>query len=413
MLIGVPKEIKTDEYRVGLVPATIKPLTAKGHNVVVETGAGKGAGISDDDYVAAGASVLPSAQRYGGHWLTPLSVCGCGLIQYFFLSVGAVMRRRQFIRLLGGTLAWPFAARAQQSAMPVIGFLSTKAPDDTPHLTAAFRQGLKDTGFVEGQNVAVEYRFANNQNERLPALTADLVRRQVAVIVTPATPAAIVAKAATTSIPIVFEIGGDPVRLGLVNRFDRPGGNVTGVTQLNNEVAPKRLELLHELVPKATVMVYLVNPADPNVETTEIQTAARNFGVELHVLKASAERDFDAVFAKLAQLRAGGLVIGASAFFVARQEQLAALAVRHAVPAVFENRQFTIAGGLMSYGSSLTDAYRLAGVYTARILKGEKPSELPVQRTTKIELYINLKSAKALGISVPPALQARADEMIE
>jgi putative ABC transport system substrate-binding protein len=297
--------------------------------------------------------------------------------------------------------------------MPVIGVLSTKAPDDTPHLLAAFRQGLKDTGFVEGQNITIEYRFANNQNERLPALMADLVRRQVAVIVAPATPAAIVAKAATATIPIVFEIGGDPVRLGLVNRLDRPGGNVTGVTQLNIEVALKRLELLHELAPKATVMVYLVNPADPNVETTEVQAAARSFGVELHVLNAGTERDFDAVFASLAQVRAGGLVIGSSAFFVAKQEQLAALAVRHAVPAIFENRQFTVAGGLMSYGGSLTDAYHQTGVYTGRILKGEKPSELPVLRGTKVELYINLKSAKALGLSVPAALQARADEMIE
>ena len=323
------------------------------------------------------------------------------------------MRRRQFIGLLGGTLAWPFAARAQQPAMPVIGFLSTKAPDDTPNLLAAFRQGLKDTGFVEGQNVAIEYRFAYNQNERLPALVADLILRQVAVIVAPATPSAIVAKAATGTIPIVFEIGGDPVQLGLVARLDRPGGNVTGVTQLNIEVATKRLELLHELVPKAKVMAYMVNPDYPDLETTEVQAAARDLGVELHVLYASAERDFDTAFAKLAQLQAGGLLIGSSAFYVAKQEQLAALAVRHAVPAIFESRQFAIAGGLMSYGGSLTDAYRQAGVYTGRIAKGEKPSELPVLRGTKVELYINLKSAKALGLSVPPALQARADEMIE
>ena len=244
-------------------------------------------------------------------------------------------------------------------------------------------------------------------------MTGDLVRRRVAVIVTPGTPNAIVAKAATTTIPIVFVIGGDPVRLGLVSRLDRPGGNVTGVTQLNNEVATKRLQLLHELVPKATIMVYLVDPAYPNVETPEVQTAARDFGLDLHVLKASAERDFDAVFSNLAQLRAGGLVIGSTAFFLAKQEQLAALAVRHAVPAIFENRQFVTAGGLMSYGGSLTDAYHQTGVYTGRILKVEKPSELPVLRGTKVELYINLKSAKALGLSVPPALQARADEMIE
>ena len=297
--------------------------------------------------------------------------------------------------------------------MPVIGFLSTKAPDDTPNLLAAFRQGLNDTGLVEGQNVAIEYRFAYNQNERLPALVADLILRQVAVIVAPATPSAIVAKAATGTIPIVFEIGGDPVQLGLVARLDRPGGNVTGVTQLNIEVATKRLELLHELVPKAKVMAYMVNPDYPDLETTEVQAAARNLGVELHVLYASAERDFDTAFAKLAQLQAGGLLIGSSAFYVAKQEQLAALAVRHAVPAIFESRQFAIAGGLMSYGGSLTDAYRQAGVYTGRIAKGEKPSELPVLRGTKVELYINLKSAKALGLSVPPALQARADEMIE
>ena len=219
---------------------------------------------------------------------------------------------------------------------------------------------------------------------------ADLVLRQVAVIVTTATPAAIVAKAVTATIPIVFEIGGDPVRLGLVDRLDQPGGNITGVTQLNIEVSQKRLELLHELVPKATVIGYLVSPGDPNVETADVEQAARKFGLELHVLKASAEDDLDAVFASLIQLQAGGLVLGSSAFFVARQEQLAELAVRHAVPAIFENRQFAVAGGLMSYGGSLTEAYRLAAVYTARILRGEKPGELPVQRGTKVELYINL-----------------------
>ena len=324
------------------------------------------------------------------------------------------MRRREVIKLFGGAAAaWPFAVHAQQAAVPVIGVLSTKAPDDAPNLLAAFRQGLKDAGFVEGQNIKIEYRFAKYQNERLPALTADLVRRQVAVIVTTATPAAIVAKAATATIPIVFEIGGDPVRLGLVNRLDQPGGNITGVTQLNIEVSQKRLELLHELVPKATIIGYLVNPGDPNVETADVEQAARKFGLELHVLKASTERDLDAVFASLIQLQAGGLVIGSSAFFVARQEQLAELAVRHAMPAIFENRQFTVAGGLMSYGGSLTEAYRLAAVYAARILRGEKPGELPVQRGTKVELYINLKSAKALGLSVPPTMQARADEMVE
>ena len=218
------------------------------------------------------------------------------------------MRRRDFIKVIAGSAAaWPLGVAAQQSSMPVIGFLRTKAPDDTPRFLAAFREGLKDKGFVEGQNVTIEYRFANNQNERLPALAADLVRRQVAVIFVPGTPPALVAKSATKTIPIVFEIGLDPVQVGLVNRLDRPGGNITGVTQLNIEVAPKRLELLHELVPKATVMVYLVNPDNPNYETAEMQAVARSFGVELHVLKASAERDFDAVFEKLAQLRAAGL----------------------------------------------------------------------------------------------------------
>src|SRR5215475_12815613 len=275
-------------------------------------------------------------------------------------SWGEAMRRREFIWLFGSVAAtWPFAARAQRPAMPVIGFLSTKAPDDTPNLLAAFRQGLKDTGFVESQNVAIEYRFAHKQNERLAALVADLILRPVAVIVAPATPAAIVAKAATGTIPIVFEIGGDPVQLGLVTRLDRPGGNVTGVTQLNIEVASKRLELLHELVPKAKVIGYMINPDYPeNVELTEMEGAARNLGLELHVLNASTEHDFDKAFAKLAQLQAGGLLIGSSAFYVAKQEQLAALAVRHAVPAIFESRQFAIAGGLMSYGGSLTDAYR-------------------------------------------------------
>ena len=308
------------------------------------------------------------------------------------------MRRREVIKLFGGAAAaWPFAVHAQQTAVPVIGVLSTKAPDDAPNLLAAFRQGLKDAGFVEGQNIKIEYRFAKYQNERLPALTADLVRRQVAVIVTTATPAAIVAKAATATIPIVFEIGGDPVRLGLVNRLDQPGGNITGVTQLNIEVSQKRLELLHELVPKATIIGYLVNPGDPNVETADVEQAARKFGLELHVLKASTERDLDAVFASLIQLQAGGLVIGSSAFFVARQEQLAELAVRHAMPAIFENRQFAVAGGLMSYGGSLTEAYRLAAVYAARILRGEKPSELPVQRGTKVELTLILSQPKRLA----------------
>jgi ABC-type uncharacterized transport system substrate-binding protein len=326
------------------------------------------------------------------------------------------MRRRQFITLLGGAAAWPLVARAQQSAMPVIGFINSASPQDYVGQVAAFLKGLGETGYVEGRNVAIEYRWAEGQHDRLPALAADLVQRQVAVIAATTTPAALAAKAATTTIPIVFEGGTDPVETGLVASLYRPGGNVTGVTQLNVVVTPKRVELLHELVPTASVIALLVNPTDAaNAEQTtrDVQAAARSFGLELHVLSASSERDFDAVFAELIRLRAGGLVIGSGAFFVSRQEQLAVLAFRHAVPAVFETRGFVAAGGLMSYSGSLTDSYRLTGIYVARILKGEKPAELPVQRGTKVELYINLKSAKALGLSVPNTLIGRADEVIE
>jgi ABC-type uncharacterized transport system substrate-binding protein len=326
------------------------------------------------------------------------------------------MRRREFMTLAGGAVAWPFAGYAQQSAMPVIGFLSSKAPEDTPKLLAAFREGLKDTGFVEGQNIIIEYRFANNQNERLPALAADLVRRQVAVIFAPATPVTLAAKAATTTIPIIFELGSDPVKLGLVASLSQPGGNVTGVTQLGIEVAPKRLEVLHELLPTARVMALLVNPADPtnaNTTVSEVSAAAHTFGLQLHVLNASNESDFAGVFAKLIQLRAGGLVIGGGAFFLGRQKQLGELSLHHAMPAVSETRDFAVAGGLMSYGADIQDAYRLAGIYTGRVLKGDKPADLPVQQATKVELYINLKTAKALGITVPLPLSGRADELIE
>src|SRR5215471_17438860 len=326
--------------------------------------------------------------------------------------------RREFITLLGGAAAsWPHAARARQpQPMPVIGVLTSRASSDTPQLLAAFRQGLKDTGFIEGQDVRIEYRFAGNQNERLPALAADLVHRQVTVIAATTTAAALAAKAAATTIPIVVELAADPVELGLVASRNRPGGNVTGVTHLNTEVAPKRLELLHELVPTASTFAHLVNPSNPalaEINTRTLQTAARALGLRLHVLNASTERDFDAVFARLIELRAGGLVIGPDAFFTARCEQLAALAVRHAVPAVYEIREFVAAGGLMSYGGNLTDAYRLAGVYAARILKGEMPGDLPVQQTTKVELIINLKTARALGVTVPPTMLARAEEVIE
>jgi putative tryptophan/tyrosine transport system substrate-binding protein len=294
-------------------------------------------------------------------------------------------------------------------------FLNAASPQSYARPLSAFLKGLSETGYVDGQNVAIEYRWAEGRNDRLPAMAADLVHKQVAVIAATSTPAALAAKAATTTIPIVFETGGDPIKLGLVASLNRPGGNVTGVTQTNIEVTPKRLELLHELVPTASVMAVLVSLTDPNAETQlrELHAAARALGLQLQVLTASTERDFDAVFAKLIQLRAGGLLIVPSAVFTSRTEQLGALTVRHAVPAVYQWREFAVAGGLLSYGSNITDAYRLAGNYTGRILKGDKPADLPVQEPTKVELYINLKTAKALGINVPNTLIGRADEVIE
>jgi putative ABC transport system substrate-binding protein len=326
------------------------------------------------------------------------------------------MRRREFITLIGGAAAvLPFAARAQQPAMPVIGFLNTRAPGDDPQLLTTFRRGLKEVGYVEGQNVAIEYRFAENRYDRLPALAADLVRRQVAVIAANGR-AAQAAKAATATIPIAFVAGFDPVEVGLVASMSRPGGNITGVSILDVELGPKRLQLLHELVPSATIIALLVNPTDPaRAETTskELQVAAQTLGLQLHVLHASTDRDFDTVFARLVELRAGGLVIGGEPFFNSRSGQLGALTIRHAVPAIYQLRAFAGAGGLVSYGGSLTDAYRLVGVYTGQILKGEKPANLPVQRATKVEMIINLKTAKMLGLTVPQSLLGRADEVIE
>jgi len=326
------------------------------------------------------------------------------------------MRRRNFITLVGGiAAAWPLAVRAQQQGMPVIGFLSIASAEAWKPFVSAYRSGLSESGFVEGRNVAIEYRWADEHYDRLPALAAELVHRQVAVIAAATTSAALAAKTATATIPIVFESAGDPVRLGLVHSLNRPGSNVTGVTQTNVEIEPKRLELLHELLPTTRVMAVLVNPADPLIENPlkEAQSAARILGLELHVLNASTEHDFDAVFAKLIQLRAGGLAISTNVLFTGRAEELGALAARHAVPAIYKGREFTVAGGLMSYGTDPTDSYRLAGVYTGRILKGEKPADLPVQQVSKVELIINLKTAKALGITFPITLLGRADKVIE
>ncbi len=324
------------------------------------------------------------------------------------------LKRREVLTLLGGAAAWPLAARAQQAAMPVIGFLSSASAQSYAHVVAAFRQGLQELGYVEGESIAIEYRWAEGQYERLPPLAAELVRRQVAVVATTSTPAAFAAKAATTTIPIVFEIGFDPVALGLVVSLNQPGGNLTGVTNLSVEVGPKQLELLHELVPTATTIALLVNPTNRlEAVTRDTQLAADKLGLQLHVLHASTERDFDTVFATLAQLPVGALMIGTDSFFISRSEQLAALAVRHAIPACFYFREFVVAGGLMSYGGSFTDAHRLAGVYVGRILKGKKPGDLPILQPIKFELAINLKAAKALGLTVPLALLATADEVIE
>jgi putative tryptophan/tyrosine transport system substrate-binding protein len=325
------------------------------------------------------------------------------------------MRRRDFIKVIAGA-AWPFRASAQQQSTLVVGFLNVESPEGYQPMAAAFRRGLQESGYVEGQNVAIEYRWADGHSERLPALAADLAQKRVTVIAATSTPAAIAAKAATATIPIVFETASDPIRLGLVASLSRPGGNVTGVTQTNVEVAPKRLEVMHEILPNAKVLGLLINPADPSLaepQLKDFQAAADSLGVELHIINVHTDGELEKAFADLSDLHVGGLVISTDPFFTSRPQQLASLTAQYAMPAISKGREFAAAGGLLSYGADTLDTYRLAGVYTGRVLKGEKPADLPVQQATKVELYINLKTAKRLGITVPLPMSGRADEVIE
>jgi putative ABC transport system substrate-binding protein len=326
-------------------------------------------------------------------------------------------RRRAFISMLGSAAAaWPLAARAQQTAMPVVGFLRNGSPEPNAHLVAAFRKGLGESGYVEGRNVSVEYRWAHNDDDRLPELAADLVRLRVSVIVTPgSTTAAAAAKSATTTIPIVFSAGGDPVQMGLVASLNRPGGNVTGVSSMSGELGAKRFGLLQELVPRAARFAVLVNPNNPLTKAyvTDVRAAAAAIGRQIEVLTANISHDIDAAFATLVKNRADALLVGLDPLFVSRRVQLATLAARHAVPAIYPFREDAEAGGLMSYGPSNTDLVRQAGIYTGRVLKGEKPADMPILRATRFDLIINLTTAKALGLEVPPTLLARADEVIE
>jgi putative ABC transport system substrate-binding protein len=326
------------------------------------------------------------------------------------------VKRRDFITLLGGAAAWPLAARAQQPGVPVIGFLRPGSPEPNAHLVAAFRRGLGEIGFVEGRNVSVQYRWAHNDDDRLPELAADLVRLRVSVIVAPgSTAAAVAAKSATTTIPIVFSAGGDPVQLGLVASLNRPGGNVTGVGSMSGELGAKRLGLLQELVPRAARFAVLSNPNNPLAEAyvTDVQTAAAAIGRQIEVLTATTTNDIDTAFALLVERRVDALLVGLDPLFVSRRVQLATLAARHAVPAIYPFREDAEAGGLMSYGPSNTDLVRQAGIYTGRILKGEKPADMPILRATRFDFIISLTTAKALGLEVPPTLLARADEVIE
>jgi ABC-type uncharacterized transport system substrate-binding protein len=326
------------------------------------------------------------------------------------------MRRREFLGVLGGTAAWPLASRAQQPAMPVVGFLHPASPDGTTDRLRAFHQGLKETGYVEGENVAIAYHWAENQNDRLPELAADLVRRRVAVIAAPGGFAtALAVKAATTTIPIIFLVADDPVRHALVASLARPGGNLTGINFLNAELTAKRLELLRELVPTATRVAALVNPGGPDAETTlrDIEPAASAMGLQVQVFNAGTGREIDAAFSKIVHERLDALFIVPDPFFSSRRVQFVLLMARHAIPATYSGREFAVAGGLMSYGSNVLDAWRQVGVYTGRILKGAKPADLPVVQASKFELVINAQAARVLGLTVPPTLLARADEVIE
>jgi ABC-type uncharacterized transport system substrate-binding protein len=327
------------------------------------------------------------------------------------------MKRRRFIALVGAALGWPLVLSAQQSPMPVIGYVGTGSRESDAFRLTSFSQGLTEKGYVEGRNVVIEYRWAEGHNDRLPELIGDLVRRRVNVIAVPAsTPGALAAKAATTTIPVVFYIGLDPVELGLVASLSRPGGNLTGVTGWNVMVGPKRLQILHELAPFATSMALLVNPTSPDLaeaDTKDHQAAARKLGLQLHVLQATSERDFDAVFATALQQRVGGLVVGTDSLFNTWKEKLAAISVHHRLPTIHQYREFVLAGGLIGYGTRTSELSRQVGLLTGRILKGENPADIPVQQAEIIELGINLKTAKSLGLTVPPSLLARADEVIE
>jgi putative ABC transport system substrate-binding protein len=374
-------------------------------------------------HVAFGAGLDPN-RSLGGYSGVILYAHNPGAICYpetwrraLSQGLGGHMQRREFITLLGGTAAWPVAARAQQPAMPVVGFLNAGSPDASARNVAGFRKGLSESGYVEGQNVTVEYHWLDGHYDRLPALVTDLVRRRVAVIVTPGTaPAALAAKAATATIPIVFGVGEDPVRLGLVASLARPGGNATGINFFAQEVVAKRLGLLHDLVPKAVRVALLVNPANAtNAETAlrSAKEAAPTIGLQIQILNATTIGEIDAAFATLAHERPDALFVASNQFFFSRRVQLATLTARDKIPATYPNREYVAAGGLMSYGTDTVERYRQVGVYTGNILKGAKPADLPVMQSTKFEFVINLQTARALGIEVPPGLLATADEVIE